>query len=49
VDDGSLVGGVVDWDDGVDSVTVDNLLLDNWLGNVVNVVVNVLVSRWKRK
>ena len=35
---------MVNWDDGVDTVTVNDFLLNDWLGNVVNVVLNVLVN-----
>ena len=38
------MGGVVNGDDGVDAVTVNNFLFNDWLGNVVNVVLNVLVN-----
>jgi len=44
VNDRCFVGGVVNWDDGVDAVTVNDFLFDDWLGNVVNVVLNVLVN-----
>jgi len=44
VDDRCFVSGVVNWDDGVDAVTVNNFLFNDWLGNVVNVVLNVLVN-----
>jgi len=39
-----LVSGVVNWDDGVDAVTVNDFLFNDWLGDVVNVVLNVLVN-----
>jgi len=39
-----FVGGVVNRDDGVDAVTVNDFLFNDWLGNVVNVVLNVLVN-----
>jgi len=39
-----FVSGVVNWDDGVDAVTVNDFLFNDWLGNVVNVVLNVLVN-----
>lgn len=38
------MSGVVNGDDGVDAVTVNDFLLDNWLSDVVNVVLNVLVN-----
>jgi len=44
VDDRCLVGGVVNGDDGVNAVTVNNFLFNDWLGDVVNVVLNVLVD-----
>jgi len=44
VNDRCFVSGVVNWDDGVDAVTVNDFLFDDWLGNVVNVVLNVLVN-----
>jgi len=44
VNDRCFVSGVVNWDDGVDAVTVNNFLFNDWLGNVVNVVLNVLVN-----
>jgi len=44
VNDRCFVGGVVNWDDGVDAVTVNDFLFNDWLGNVVNVVLNVLVN-----
>jgi len=44
VDDRGFVGGVVNRDDSVNAVTVNNFLFNDWLGNVVDVVVNVLVN-----
>jgi len=44
VNDRCFVSGMVNWDDGVDAVTVNDFLFDDWLGNVVNVVLNVLVN-----
>jgi len=44
VNDRCFVSGVVNWDDGVDAVTVNDFLFNDWLGNVVNVVLNVLVN-----
>jgi len=44
VNDRCFVGGVVNGDDGVDAVTVNNFLFDDWLSDVVNVVLNVLVD-----
>jgi len=43
VDDRCFVGGVVNRDDSVNAVTVNNFLFNDWLSDVVNVVVNVLV------
>lgn len=44
MDNRCFMGGVVDWDDSVDAMTVYNLLLNDGLSNVMNVVVNVLVD-----
>jgi len=44
VHDRCFVSGVVNWDDGVDAVTVNDFLFNDWLSNVVNVVLNVLVN-----
>jgi len=44
VNDRCFVSGVVNWDDGVNAVTVNDFLFNDWLGNVVNVVLNVLVN-----
>lgn len=43
VDDRCFVGSVVNRDHGVNAVTVNNFLFDDWLSHVVYVVVNVFV------
>jgi len=44
VNDRCFVSSVVNRDDGVNAVTVNDFLFNDWLGNVVNVVLNVLVN-----
>lgn len=40
----TFVGSVVNGDDGVNAVTVNDFLFNDWLSDVVNVVLNVLVD-----
>lgn len=44
VDDGCFVSGLMNRDDSVNSVSVDNLLLNDWLSDVVNVMLNIFVN-----
>jgi len=44
VDDGGFVRLLVNGNDGVDSFTLNDLLFDDWLSDVVNMVVNVFVN-----
>ena len=42
VDDRCFVSDVVHWDDGVDAVTFDDLLLNDWLSNVAACQVSLI-------
>lgn len=44
VDDRSFVSDVVNRDDSVNAFTLNNLLLNDWLSNVMDMMVNILVN-----